>query len=44
MVARGFIPPNAVMVLGPRDATDFEVVIGVVRASHGLVLGEIGDD
>lgn len=34
VAARGLIPPTTVMIYGPRDAEELEVVWDIVRASH----------
>lgn len=36
LAARGIIPMNVVMVYGPRDASELEVVKALIRASHGF--------
>jgi hypothetical protein len=36
----GFIPPTTMMVYGPRDPEELEVVWSLVRASHAYARGE----
>lgn len=39
LVARGLIPPTAVMVFGPRDGAELEVVLAIIAASHRFAAG-----
>jgi hypothetical protein len=40
LARRGTAPPNLVMVFGPRDHSELEVVWRLVQASHRYALGE----
>lgn len=43
-VARmGLIPANAIMVYGPRDDAELEIVWGILRAAHAFATGAAGD-
>ena len=37
--AMGLIPPTAMMVYGPRDEAELEVVWDLLRASHAFATG-----
>jgi hypothetical protein len=39
MALLGRIPPTAVMVFGPRDAQEVELVLGIVGVSHAFAAG-----
>ncbi len=38
---RGLIPMNIVMLYAPRNNTELEVVIDLLRAAHRFALGEL---
>ena len=42
MARRGLIPPTAVMVYAPRDATEVETVLQIIKASYHFACG--GED
>ncbi len=39
LALEGLIPPTAVMIFGPRDAPEVEVVLELIAASHRFALG-----
>lgn len=39
MALLGHIPPTAVMVFGPRDAREVELVLGIIGVSHAFASG-----
>lgn len=39
MALKGLIPPNAVMIFGPRDEAEVDVVVQIIAASHRFALG-----
>ncbi len=39
LALEGMIPPTAVMIFGPRDAPEVEVVLELIAASHRFALG-----
>ena len=32
--------PNAVMIFGPRDEGELDLILGIIATSHGFALGE----
>ena len=40
MALKGLIPPNAVMIFGPRDAAELDVALQIIGASHRFARGE----
>ena len=40
LVPSGQIPETTVMVFGPRDAAEVEIVLGLIGVSHQFALGE----
>ncbi|MGW2560882.1 luciferase domain-containing protein [Streptomyces sp. NPDC001514] len=41
MVHRGFLPPTAVMLYGPRDDEELGVVWGLIELSHAFASGKV---
>lgn len=40
MALLGAIPPNAVMIFGPRDEAELDLILDIIATSHGFALGE----
>lgn len=40
MALLGAIPPNAVMIFGPRDEMELDLILDIIATSHGFALGE----